>query len=178
MHYSVVELGKFATVPTVGCSYKVACDALQLVDVVTVALRALMQIFGGVLISAVQATVTVMVHRAVANVVLVHQVNDVHDGLWVVGGITVNLNIKDVSTASNLVVRCLNLGLVLGTALVVYGHVITVGVVNLVGDTGKLTKVLTVATCELATEALGWSCEDTVVVLVLLAVLVDALAHV
>ena len=119
-----------------------------------------------------------MVHRAVANVVLVHQVNYVHDGLWVVGGIAVNLNIKDVSTASNLVVRCLNLGLVLGTALVVYGHVVTVSVVNLVGDTGKLTKVLTVATCELATEALGWSCEDTVVVLILLAVLVDALAHV
>ena len=178
MHYTVVELGKFATVPSVGCTYKVACDALQLVDVVTVALRALMQIFGGVLISAVQATVTVVVDRAVANVVLVHQVNDVHDSLWVVGGIAIDFDVEDVSASCNLVVRSLNLGLVLGAALVVYRHMVAIGVINLVGHSRNLTKVLAVASSESSSESLGWSCEHAVVVLVVLAELVDALAHV
>ena len=173
-----MEFSEFATVPSVGCSNKVACDTLQLADVVTVAFGALMQIFGGILISAVQASVTVVVDRTVANVVLVHQVNDVHDSLWIVGSITVNLNVEDVSTTSNFVIRCLDLGLVLWAALVVNRHVITVGVVNLVGYTGNLAKVLAVATCKLAAETLGWSCKDAVVVLVQLAVLVDALTHV
>lgn len=41
MHYSVVELCELAAVPTVGGAYQVACDALKLVDVVAVALGAL-----------------------------------------------------------------------------------------------------------------------------------------
>ena len=100
MYHSVSQFGELATVPTVGGSYKVASYALQFVDVVAVAFWALMQVFGSILIAAVHAAVAVVVHRAVANVVLVHQVNDIHNCLGVVGGVTVNLYIEDVTTAA------------------------------------------------------------------------------
>ena len=61
MNYTVVELGKLAAVPTVGGSNQVTSDALELVDVMAVALGALMQILSSVLISAVQASVAVVV---------------------------------------------------------------------------------------------------------------------
>ena len=38
--HTVVKFGELAAVPTVGSTYEVASDALQLVDVVTSALRA------------------------------------------------------------------------------------------------------------------------------------------
>ena len=80
------------------------------------------------------AAVAVVVHGAVADVVLVHQVHDLHDGLRVVGGVAVDLHVEDVAGVLVLVVRALDLRLVLRRALVVHGDVAGVRVVVLVGD--------------------------------------------
>ena len=72
VYYTVAEFGKLAAVPAVGGTNQITSDALQLVDVGAVALRALVQIFGCVLVSAVHAAVAVVVHRAVTDIVLVH----------------------------------------------------------------------------------------------------------
>ena len=99
--------------------------------------------------SAVHAAIAIVVYRAVADVILVHQVYDVHDGLRVVGRISINFDVEDVSSSCEVVVRSLYLGLVLRRALVVYGHVIRVGVVYLIGNAGNLAKGLAVDTVNL-----------------------------
>ncbi len=107
-----------------------------------------------------------------------HQVNDIADCLRIVSGVAVNLDVEDVAAARNLVIRCLDLGFVLGAALVVHGHVVAVGVINLVGNTRNLAKLLAVVAGKLAAEALGRCGQHAVVVLILLAVLVHLVAHV
>ena len=62
MGYSVVELGKLAAVPTVGGSYQVTGDALQLVDVVAAALRTYLEVGISILGAAVETAVAVMVY--------------------------------------------------------------------------------------------------------------------
>ena len=62
MYYAVVKLGEFRLVPTVGCTYKVTCNTLQLVKVLTVALWALLKILCRVLMTAVETTVAVVVY--------------------------------------------------------------------------------------------------------------------
>ena len=111
---AVLELGEFAAVPAVGGADEVTRDALQTVDIMAVAVGALVEIFGSVLVAAVHAAVAVVVDRAVAHVVLVHEIHDIGNRLGVVGGITVNLDIEDVSATSQFVIRSLDLGLVLG----------------------------------------------------------------
>ena len=150
VYYAVVEFGELCLVPTVGCTYKVSCDALQLVKVLATALGALLKVLCGVLVPAVEATVAVVVNRAVSDIVLVHHVHYAHDCLGVVCGVTVNLNVEDVSTACKVMIRCFNLGLVACAALVVYWHVVTIGVVVAVGDTWDYALTLAVATCETA----------------------------
>lgn len=62
MYYAVVKLGEFSLVPTVGCTYKVTCNALQLIKVLAVALRALLKVLYRVLMTAVETTVAVVVY--------------------------------------------------------------------------------------------------------------------
>lgn len=62
MGYSVVELGKLAAVPTVGCTYQITGDALQLVDVVAAALRTNIEVDVSILVAAVETAVAVMVY--------------------------------------------------------------------------------------------------------------------
>ena len=125
---AVVQLCQFAGVPAVGGAYEVTGDTLEGVDVVAVAVRALGEILISILEAAVQAAVAVVVHGAVANVVLVHEVHNLHDGFRVVGGVTVNLYVEDVAGVFILVVRTLNLGLVLGCAVIVHRNVAGIGV--------------------------------------------------
>ena len=166
MDDAVLELGKFAAIPTVGGADEVTSDALQSVDIMTVAVGALLKALGGILVAAVHATVAVVVDRAVTHVVLVHEVHNIGNCLGVVGGITVNLDVEDVATTGQFVIGSLNLGLVLGRALVIDRHVVAVGVIDLVGHTGDLAEVLTVAASEFAAEALGGRGKDAIVVLV------------
>ena len=178
MDDTVLELGELAAVPAVGGADEVACDALQAVDVVAVAAGALVEVIGSVLIAAIHAAVAVVVDRTVAHVVLVHQVHDIGDGFGIVGGVTVNLDIEDMSATGQLMVGSLDLGLVLGRALVIDRHVVAVGIIDFVGHSGDFAEVLAVTTGELARETLGRRCQHTVVVLVALAELVDTVAHI
>ena len=61
MYYAVTELGELAAVPSAGCTHEVAGDTLELVDVLSSAVRALSQALFCVLESAVHATVAVVV---------------------------------------------------------------------------------------------------------------------
>ena len=54
MYYAVVEFRELCLVPTVGCTNKVACDALQLVKVLAVALWTLLKALCRVLETAVK----------------------------------------------------------------------------------------------------------------------------
>ena len=76
MNHAVAELGELSAVPAVGCSYEVSCDTLELVDVLSTAVRTFGESLFRILKSAVHATVAVVVHRAVSDVILVHEVYD------------------------------------------------------------------------------------------------------
>ena len=178
MYYAVMQLGKLCFVPAVGCTYKVTGDTLQFVKVLAAALGTSLKILGRVLIATVEATVAVVVYRAVAYVVLVHHIHYAHDSLGVVCGIAVNLHIEDVTTAGEVVIRSLNLGLVACAALVVYRHVVTVGIIFAVGDTLDDTEQLAVAACKAARKALGRCCKDTVVMLILLREVICTVTHI
>ncbi len=178
MGYTVVELGKLATVPTVGSTYQVTGDALQLVDVVAAALRTNLQVGISILVAAVQTAVAVVVYRAVAHVVLIHHVYHAGDNRRVVGSIAVNLYIEDVTATGQVVVRSLDLCLLQGCTLVIYRHVVRVGIVIAVGNARDDAKLLAVLLGELTAQALGWSSQDGVVVVILLAEFVGTVAHV
>ena len=62
MGYAVVEFGKLAAVPTVGGSYQITGDALQLVDVVAAALRTYLEVGISILVAAVETAVAVVVY--------------------------------------------------------------------------------------------------------------------
>lgn len=132
MHHAVMKLCKLSAVPSLGSTYKVACDALESVDISAATLRTFSQAFSSILISAMHTAVAVVVHRSVADVVLIHEVHDVHDSLRVVGSIAIDLYIEDVSASSQVVVRSLNLCLVAWRAMVVYWYVVRVCIVILV----------------------------------------------
>lgn len=114
MHDTVLKFGKLGIVPTVSCADKIACDALKAVDIVAVAVRTLFKVFLRILISAVHTTVAVVVHGAVADVVLVHEVDNIGDCLGIVGRITVNFHIEDMSATGQGMIRSLDLCLVAG----------------------------------------------------------------
>ena len=62
VHDSVLELREFGAVPTTCCTYEVTGDALQLVDLGALAVRALFKAGVRIFKSAVHATVAVVVH--------------------------------------------------------------------------------------------------------------------
>ena len=64
-----------------------------------------------------------MIDTAVSDVVLVHQVDDVHNCLRIVCSVSVNLDVEDMAGALVLVVWSLNLSLVLRSAMVVHRNV-------------------------------------------------------
>lgn len=177
MNYSVTQLSQLTAVPTVGGTYQITGDTLESIDVGSTTLRTYGQTLGGILIAAIHTAVAVVVYTAIADVVLVHQVYDIHDSLWVVSGITVNLHIEDVTATGQVVIWSLDLSLVLDGALVVNRHVVRVGIVCLVCHALDLAETLLVDTGEAAREALSWGSEDGIVVLIAVAELVGLLLH-
>ena len=111
---SVIELCQFCLVPTLGCTYEVTRNTLKLINAIATTLGANVQLLLCILISAVHTAVAVVVYRAVADVILVHQIDDIHNCLRVVCSVAVNLDVEDVATTSQFVIRSLNLRLVLG----------------------------------------------------------------
>ena len=114
MYYAIFEFGELGIVPAVGGADEIAGDTLDVVDMMAVTHGTLCQAGLGILISAVHATVTVMVDRAVTDVVFVHQIYDVADSLGVMGGVAIYLYIEDVAAAGELVIGGLDLGLMTG----------------------------------------------------------------
>ena len=154
MGHAVVELGEFAGVPSVGGAYEIPCDALYGLES-HAALRAFRLLSVGVLIAASGAVVAVMVDASVADVVSVHKVYDLCDSLFIVGGIAVDFHIEDVSAARQVVIWGLNAGLVAGRAVIVYGHMVGVGVVVLVGHSRDYAESLAVAFGESSSPSAG-----------------------
>ena len=132
----------------------------------------------GILISTIHATVASVVYRTITDIELVHHVHDVHNGLGVVSGIAVNLNIEDMATTSECMIWSLDLSLVQGRALVVDGHMVGVGVVVLVGYTRNYAKLLLVELGEATRKSLGRSCQHAIVVLEAVAELNNTVAHI
>ena len=177
MNHAIAQLGEFGVVPAVGSTHQIPRYTLQLVDIVAAALRTRGQIFGGVLVTAVHAAVAVMVHRTVTYVVLVHQIDDIHDRLRIVRRVTVDLDIEYVSAARERVIGSLHLGLVFGRAAIIDGHVVRIGIINLVGNTFQLAEILAVAARELARQTLGGGGQHAEVMAVTLRELGRAVAH-
>jgi len=62
MNNSILKLRKLSCIPTAGSTYEVTCDTLELVDLVATAMRAELKVCICVLISTVEAAVTIMVN--------------------------------------------------------------------------------------------------------------------
>ena len=178
MGHAVVELSELAGVPTVGGAHEVARNTLQLVDVRAAALRTFLQVVVGILVAAVHATVAVVVHRAVAHIELVHHIHDTHDDLRIMRGIAVDLDIEDMSAASEDVIRCLDLSLMARRTFIIHGHVVGVGIIVAIRDTRDDAELLTVFLRELSTQALGWCGQHGVVMVIALAELIHTVTHI
>ena len=94
------------------------------------------------------------------------------------GSIAVNLYIEDVAATGQVVVWSLDLCLLQGCTLIVYRHVVGVGIIVAVCNARDDAKLLSVLLSELTAQSLGWSSQDRVVVMILLAELVGTVAHV
>ena len=77
MDDAVFKLGELRIVPTVSRTDKIAGYTLEAIDVVTVAIWTFFKILLRVLISAVHAAVAVMVDGSIADVVPVHQIDNI-----------------------------------------------------------------------------------------------------
>lgn len=62
VNHAVLQLGELSAVPAAGSTYKVSCDTLKLVDMLSTAMRALLKTLFCILESTVHAAVTVVVH--------------------------------------------------------------------------------------------------------------------
>ena len=177
MNHAVFQFGELAAVPAVGGTHQVAGDALDGLEA-RAALRTASLVFLRVLVATVGTVVAVVVHRSVTDIVLVHHVHDLHYRLLVVGGVTVNLNVENVSAKRQLVIRALDLGLVARRAVIVHGHVVGVGVVILVRHAGNHAECLAVLLGEAARKSLGGRGQYGIVVAVVFRVGVHFLTHV
>ena len=162
---AVLEFGQFRAVPPVSGAHEVAGDSLQPVYPVAVAFRAFLKVFVGIFEAAVHAAVPVVVHGAVSHVVFVHEVHYCHYCLLIVGGVAVYLHIENMSAARQAMVRGLDFCLVLRCAVIIYRHMVGIGVVFLVRDAGDDSEFLPVGFGEPACEAFRRSGEHTEVVL-------------
>ena len=141
------------------------------------AVRAFLKSLLGIFESAVHAAVAVVIDRAVADVVSVHQIHDIHYRLRIMCCVTVDLYIEDVSSSCESVVRSFDLGLVLRCTFIIYRHVVRIGIVVLVSHARDYAEFLLVRACESASKAFCRCGEDAVIVLVCLAELIDLAAH-
>ena len=119
-----------------------------------------------------------MVNAAIAHVIVVHHIYNVHDGLRVVCGVAIHLYIEDVTSPCHLVIGSFHLGFVACAALIIHGYVVRIGVIVAVGNAFQHTEFLAVYLGELTRQAFGRCCQQAEVVVILLRKLVAATAHV
>lgn len=113
MHNPILELCKLGAVPSVSGSHEVARNALQAVDMCATAVRTYFQIRGGILKSTIHASVAVVVDRAIAYIIFVHEVYYIRNCFRIVGGIAIDLDIEYVSATCHFVVRPLDFSFML-----------------------------------------------------------------
>ena len=82
------------------------------------------------------------------------------------GSIAVNLYIEDVTTTCKVMVWSLNLCLMAGCAMIVYRHVVRVGLIFAVCNALDNAKLCTGNLSEAATQAFGRSCKHTIVMMI------------
>ena len=135
MHHTVIQFGQLGLVPTVGRPDQVTGNALQAVYMPTAAFGTHFHLRFGILVPTSHATVTVVVYRPVADIILVHHVHHAHDGFRIMGGIPVDFHVEDVAAPCQVVIGCLNFGLMTGTAFVIHRHMVGIGIILTVGNT-------------------------------------------
>lgn len=109
---TILEFSKLGRVPALRGTDEVAGDALEAVDIRTATLRTDFHVRIRILIATLHAAVAVVVHRTVAHIEAVHHIDHAHDGRRIVGGIAIDLDVEDMTTTREVVVRSLHLGLV------------------------------------------------------------------
>jgi hypothetical protein len=109
VHNSVIQFSKFSAIPPISRSHKITRNALQPVNIGTSAVGALLQVRLGILVAAIHTAIAIVVDRAIANVIFIHQVYDILNGLRVMRGIAINLHIEDMTSAGKFVIWTLNL---------------------------------------------------------------------
>ena len=119
---SVIQFSQFSLVPTFSCSHQITSDALQTVNVLACTSWAGFQIFACILVTTVHATIAIVIYRTITNIVLVHQVYDVHDRFGIVCCVAVDFYVEDVTAACQVVIGCFDLCLVARRAFIVDGQ--------------------------------------------------------
>ena len=112
MLHPVVQFGQLAMVPSVCRSHEIARYSLQAVYVMAATFGASLKVCVGVLVPTFHATVAVMVYGAIAHVQLVHHVHHAFDYVGVVRGVSINLHVEYMATASEVVIGRLHFGFV------------------------------------------------------------------
>ena len=143
-----------------------------------VAYRALGQVGCSVFVTAVHATVAVVVHRAISDVVLIHKIHDGGYGFRIMRCVAVYFDIEDMAASCECVIWSLDFRFVAGAAVVVDRHMVGVGIIDLVCYAGQYSESLAVFGSKLARQSLGGSRQNGIVMLIFLAEIIDAAAHV
>ena len=117
MFNSVVNLGTLCVVEAVKSTYKVACDAADTLELAltvifgTVAARTFVADNSGVAANGI--AVYGVVDGAVTNAGLLHAANNLLECIQVLHGITVKLNVGDMTGIGKLMIRSFKLDLII-----------------------------------------------------------------
>ena len=93
-------------------------------------------------------------------------------------GIAINLNIENMSASGQVMIRRLDLGLMPRWTLVVYRHVVGIGVIVTVSNALYNAKVLAVTLGKPATQSLGRCCQHAIVMMILFSKVIATVAHI
>ena len=109
VNHTVIQFGQFCLVPTVGCTDKISGDTLQFVDIRRITLRTFVKAVLCILIAAVHTTVAVVVYRAIADIVLIHECYNIIDSLRIVCCVTIYFHIEYVTATGKFMIWGFNL---------------------------------------------------------------------
>ena len=91
-----------------------------------------------------------MVYGTVPHVVFIHEIYDLHDGLFIVCSVTVNLDIEYMSTGGQFMIRSFDFCFVSRRAMIIYRNMIGIGVIFFIRYPRYDTECLAVFLCEFA----------------------------
>ena len=135
MNDTVVKLCQFAGVPPVGRAHQIAGDALDSLKGCAT-LRTCLAPLVGILIAAIGTVIAIVVDRPITHIILIHHIDDLHDRLFIVSGIPIDLDIEDMTTQGDGMIGCLHFRLMTRRTVIIDRHMVRVGVIFLVGYAG------------------------------------------